>query len=82
MLTQTYYGKPKCCYNRKCKHPFDKDSHKGWMQKGVTEVYAVMKCHKCKGPITLAEQRRMRKRLEGDSPLTSLTQIGLKPGED
>ena len=38
MFHQTIVGKPKCCLNRNCKHPFFRESHLGWMPKSEVEV--------------------------------------------
>ena len=55
MFHQTIVGKPKCCLNRNCKHPFYKESHLGWMPKSEVEVYAIMRCPKCKDTFAVVQ---------------------------
>lgn len=55
MFHQTIVGKPKHCLNRNCKNPFFKESHLGWLPKSEVEVYAVMKCLKCKDTFAVVQ---------------------------
>lgn len=55
MHHQTIVGKPKNCLNRTCKHPFFRESHLGWLPKSEVEVYAVMRCLKCKDTFAVVQ---------------------------
>lgn len=55
MYHQTIVGKPKNCLNRTCKHPFTKESHLGWLPKSEVEVFAVMRCTKCKDTFAVVQ---------------------------
>jgi hypothetical protein len=55
MHHQTIVGKPKNCLNRTCKHPFFKESHLGWLPKSEVEIYAVMRCLKCKDTFAVVQ---------------------------
>ena len=55
MFHQTIVGKPKCCLNRNCKSQFSKTSHLGWLPKSEVEVYAIMRCPKCKDTFAVVQ---------------------------
>lgn len=55
MFHQTIVGKPKQCLNRICKHPFFLESHLGWLPKSEVEVYAIMRCSKCKDTFAVVQ---------------------------
>ena len=55
MFHQTIVGKPKHCLNRNCKTPFTKHSHLGWLPKSEVEVYAIMRCPKCKDTFAVVQ---------------------------
>ena len=55
MHHQTIVGRPKKCLNRLCKHPFFKESHLGWLPKSEVEIYAVMRCLKCKDTFAVVQ---------------------------
>jgi hypothetical protein len=55
MHHQTIVGKPKNCLNRTCKHPFFRESHLGWLPKSEVEIYAVMRCVKCKDTFAVVQ---------------------------
>jgi hypothetical protein len=55
MFHQTIVGKPKHCLNRNCKTPFFKESHLGWLPKSEVEVYAIMRCPKCKDTFAVVQ---------------------------
>jgi hypothetical protein len=58
-MFQNVYGSPKKCLNRNCKALFDKDSHLGYLQKSDTEVFAVLRCHKCKDTFLVCQMFNM-----------------------
>jgi hypothetical protein len=55
MFHQTIVGKPKNCLNRNCKYPFFHESHLGWLPKSEVEVYAIMRCGKCKDTFAVVQ---------------------------
>ena len=55
MFHQTIVGKPNKCLNRTCKHPFCKESHLGWLPKSEIEVFAIMRCIKCKDTFAVVQ---------------------------
>ncbi len=55
MFHQTIVGKPKCCLNRNCKTQFTRNSHLGWLPKSEVEVYAIMRCPKCKDTFAVVQ---------------------------
>lgn len=55
MYHQTIVGKPKHCLNRTCKQPFVKESHLGWLPKSEVEVFAIMRCAKCKDTFAVVQ---------------------------
>lgn len=55
MYHQTIVGKPKNCLNRICKTPFTKECHLGWLPKSEVEVFAVMRCSKCKDTFAVVQ---------------------------
>ena len=59
MFHQTIIGKPKCCLNRNCKTQFTKSSHLGWLPKSEVEVYAIMRCLKCKDTFAIIQLMSM-----------------------
>lgn len=59
MFHQTIIGKPKCCLNRNCKIQFTKSSHLGWLPKSEVEVYAIMRCSKCKDTFAIIQLMSM-----------------------
>jgi hypothetical protein len=56
MKQHTITGSPKRCLNRNCKEPFTKESHLGYLMRSELEVYAVMRCTKCKDTFTICQQ--------------------------
>lgn len=55
MYHQTIVGKPKNCLNRTCKQPFLKECHLGWLPKSEVEVFAIMRCNKCKDTFAVVQ---------------------------
>ena len=55
MRSAFIYGSPKCCCNTNCKTVFTKSSFLGWSPKHEAEVYAIMKCNKCKCTFKIAQ---------------------------
>ncbi len=47
MRSQNIFGTPKRCCNRKCKQPFYRESHLGFLPESESEVRAIMRCSKC-----------------------------------
>jgi hypothetical protein len=48
MRSQHISGTPRKCLNRNCTGVFTKESHLGYLPKSELEVYAVMRCPKCR----------------------------------
>lgn len=48
MRSQHISGTPRKCINRRCDGVFTKESHLGYLPKSELEVYAVMRCPKCR----------------------------------
>jgi len=48
MQSASIYGLPKVCCNTNCKTIFKKSSFLGWCPRNEFEVYAILKCSKCK----------------------------------
>ena len=69
MFHQTIVGKPKHCLNRNCKHPFFKESHLGWLPKSEVEVYAIMRCPKCKDTFAVVQLISMVHEYKQNLPL-------------
>ena len=68
MFHQTIIGKPKCCLNRNCKTQFTKSSHLGWLPKSEVEVYAIMRCPKCKDTFAVVQLISMAHDYRNDLP--------------
>ena len=68
MYHQTIVGKPKNCLNRTCKHPFCKESHLGWLPKSEIEVFAVMRCVKCKDTFAVVQLISMAEEYKSNLP--------------
>ena len=48
MRSASIYGFPKVCCNTNCKAVFTRSSFLGWAPKHELEVYAILRCSKCK----------------------------------
>lgn len=55
MFKQTIVGTPMQCINRTCKAAFYRESHLGYYPKNEMEVYAIMKCPKCKDTFAIVQ---------------------------
>jgi hypothetical protein len=55
MFKQTIVGTPMQCINRTCKAAFYRESHLGYYPKNEIEVYAIMKCPKCKDTFAIVQ---------------------------
>jgi len=55
MFKQTIVGTPLQCINRTCKASFYRESHLGYYPKNEVEVYAIMKCPKCKDTFAIVQ---------------------------
>jgi phage FluMu protein Com len=55
MFKQTIVGAPLQCLNRTCKASFYRESHLGYYPKNEVEVYAVVKCPKCKDTFAIVQ---------------------------
>ena len=55
MFKQTIVGTPLNCINRTCKSAFYRESHLGYYPKNEVEVYAIMKCPKCKDTFAIVQ---------------------------
>jgi len=79
MFHQTVVGKPKNCLNRNCKNQFSKDSHLGWLPKSEVEVYAIMRCLKCKDTFAVVQLNSMAHDYRNNLPFNSSNQISTSP---
>lgn len=79
MYHQTIVGKPKKCLNRNCKHPFCKESHLGWMVKSEIQVYAIMRCSKCKDTFAVVQLMSMANEYKESLPKDSTQNSGQGP---
>lgn len=55
MFKQTIVGTPLQCINRTCKASFYRESHLGYYPKNEVEVYAILKCPKCKDTFAVVQ---------------------------
>lgn len=79
MFHQTIVGKPKHCLNRNCKHPFSSDSHLGWLPKSEVEVYAIMRCLKCKDTFAVVQLNSMAQDYKQALPKDSSQASNINP---
>ena len=59
MFKQTIVGTPLQCINRTCKASFYRESHLGYYPKNEVEVYAILKCPKCKDTFAVRQTYSM-----------------------
>lgn len=69
MFKQTIYGAPKQCLNRNCKALFYRESHLGYYPKCEKEIYAVMKCPKCKDTFAVVQPVSLVHEYKSNLPL-------------
>ena len=70
MFTQSIFGNTPNCPNRLCGQKFYKESHLGWTWKNETQVFAVMRCPKCRDTFMIGQMASQAKsyfnRLQND----------------